>query len=173
MDGETFGEEQGEQDLAFFSRTNTIEGASDGLTLNEGLKKASEPLAKSNDNGPLFNEQEAVRESAMAAATPAVKGMEAKNKVAASQLGSKLSKSVPAPSAPALSFKDNITEAPIGSLVEAEQISGDQVEIVQLTIVDRTQSLSDFQVLLQKHQIKAIVEPAVSKKKETSEKKRN
>ncbi|QDU79394.1 hypothetical protein Pla110_11020 [Polystyrenella longa] len=50
-------------------------------------------------------------------------------------------------------FNKDLTQVPIGAVVKATHGQGDQVEVVHMTVVDRFQSFSDFQILLQRHEI--------------------
>ncbi|MEZ6047726.1 MAG: hypothetical protein R3C11_19535 [Planctomycetaceae bacterium] len=52
-----------------------------------------------------------------------------------------------------LSFSNDLTQVPLGEIVKAQEMQGDQVSIVCMTVVDRVESINDFQVLLQRHNI--------------------
>ncbi|MCA9041030.1 MAG: hypothetical protein KDA65_11830 [Planctomycetaceae bacterium] len=54
-------------------------------------------------------------------------------------------------------FSKDITKVPLGTVVAAQQQQGDQVSVVYVTVVDRFESLNDFQVLLQRHEINSEV----------------
>lgn len=52
-----------------------------------------------------------------------------------------------------IKMQDSLVEMEVGSTFEAKEVSGNQVSVVRLTVVDRVSSLQDFQILLQKHNI--------------------